>query len=115
MSKPKIDDDYYKDDINLARKLISLKDSAENRGIHFDMSFAHLKRIMRRKTCYYTGRRLMDSGQNARSVERIDSNKGYTDDNTIIIASSVNKAKDDLTLEELKMMVKKIEKHKSNN
>lgn len=107
------DPDYYEDDVNIAEKLISLKENAEDRGIEFDLSFAHLKRILRRKTCYYTGRRFSSSVQDYKTIERVDNDKGYTDDNTVCVCQEANQAKGSMTLGELEKMVKQIKKHKN--
>ena len=100
-------------DYQLAKKLVGLHDSADSRGIHFDMSFAHLKRIMRRKTCYYTGTKLQKSGENKRSIERVNNDEGYTDSNTVVVTKRINTIKNDLSLGELQSMVKAIEKHQN--
>lgn len=102
---------YYDDDINVANKLLQIKENADRRNIEFDLSFAHLKQILRRKTCYYTGRKFQDDPQHAMSVERIHNDRGYTDDNTVVVCTLINTLRNDLTLKELDRMVKQIKKH----
>ena len=107
------DPDYYENDVHIAEKLISIKENAEDRGIHFDLSFAHLKRIIRRKTCYYTGRRFSKNVQDWKTIERVDNDKGYTDENTVCVCQEANQLKGSMSLDELKHMVKQIEKHQN--
>lgn len=110
-------ENYYDDDVNVAKKLLQIEENAERRGLEFSLSFSHLKQILRRKTCFYTGRKFGNSPQHAQSVERIRNNEGYTDDNTVVVCSIVNRLRADLTLKELDSMVKQIKKHekKRNN
>ena len=101
-------------DIKLCRKYQQLHDSAKSRGIHFNLTLSHLRKLMNRKTCYYTGIRLTKSGEHFRSIERIDSNKGYTNENTVAVSHRINVAKDNLTEKELKLILKAIQKHKQS-
>lgn len=105
------DPNYYDDDANICTKLLQLKENAESRNIEFTLSFAHLKRLLQRKTCYYTGRRFKNHPQHFRSIERIRNDEGYTDENTVAVCTVVNKLRGDLTLKELDNMVKQIKKH----
>lgn len=87
-------------DITIAKKLLSKQANAKQRGIPFSLSFADTKRLMTRKTCYYTGVKLTQEGENQRTFDRIDSTKGYTKENTIVCTYKVNCLKNRL-LEEL--------------
>ena len=98
-------------DITLSKKHQQLYDSAKSRDIYFDLSLRHLRKMMSRKTCFYTGVRF-DDVQHKPSIERVDSTKGYTDDNTVIVSESINKAKSNLTENQLKLILKAIQKHK---
>ena len=98
------DSDYYDDDLNIAQKLIHLSENAENRNIEFNLSFTHFKKELARKFCPYTGRQLTATGQDKKTVERIDSSLGYTDDNVIVISHQANMAKGNLSYKEVKKM-----------
>ncbi len=103
----------YGSDLNIARKLIQIKDNADKRNIKFNLSFSKLKREMQRKRCYFTGRtfeNIREGGkpQNILTIDRIDNDKGYVDSNIVACTSSVNSLKGDLTIEELKMLTSKI-------
>lgn len=45
------------------------------------------------------------------SIDRVDSSKGYTKDNIVIISWRANRLKNDATIEELKQIVKYMEEH----
>lgn len=101
-------------DVNIARKLLSIYDNADRRGIDCTLSFAHLKRLSQRKTCYYTGRKF-DDQHNKRSLERVDNNDGYHDYNTVYVCKQANRLKDNMSLKELDNMVKAIKKFRRKN
>lgn len=42
-------------DLYVCRKLIQLHDSAESRGLEFDMSIRKVRALLKTKTCYFTG------------------------------------------------------------
>jgi hypothetical protein len=96
----------------LVRKWLSLKDGAKDRKLPFGLSLAKLKRLMTVKTCYYTGLPFDDkSNVNCRSIDRVDSEQGYVDDNTVACLAWVNSLKGRLNYPELKLLVKGIERH----
>ena len=68
-------------DLDIAKKLIGTANSAENRNIEFNLSFKRMKQLMERKTCYYTGVTFVDqhNHKHQRSIDRVDSCKGYVD------------------------------------
>ena len=103
----------YHSDENVARKLLTIKENAEHRGIVFNLSFAKLKREMHRKKCYFTGRKFsyIERGGNTQdvlSIDRLDNDKGYTDSNIVACTSTVNAFKANLTIDEIKLMAKKL-------
>ena len=97
-------------DIKIAQKLISLRDRANYLGKDFDITFSFLKRLKSRKTCQYTGMRF-DDGENSLSIERVDSDKGYTQNNVVAVSERINKAKNNFTYDDLKLILKAIEEH----
>ena len=97
------------DDLYVARKLISLESGAVRRKLRFSVSFAKLKRELTRKRCYYTGVEINhDLPPNHISIDRIDNDKGYTDENIVGCANSVNLLKANLTVEEIGKLYNKI-------
>ncbi len=90
-------------DLQVAKKLCSIYNSAESRGIEFNMSFKRMKILMNQKKCCYTGVVFTEEeGPNHRSIDRIDNSKGYTDENTVACTVAINLKKRDLTIAEIK-------------
>lgn len=90
----------YKDKI-IESMLIRARYRAKKRGLEFSLkeSDIHLP-----KYCPIFGIELSvgkDNIETSPSLERIDSTKGYTPDNVIIVSYRANRAKGDATLEEL--------------
>ena len=82
-----------------------LKSSAKKRGIEFDIDMVDLNNISWPLTCpvlniplAFNNGRVRD---NSYSFDRINSSKGYTIDNIVIISMRANKLKSDATLDEL--------------
>ena len=96
------------EDITVAKKLVMLNQSANKRGIEFGLSFATVKRLLSRKTCYYTGVPFTEA--NPRSIDRVDNDKGYVDGNVVACTVAVNQLKSNLTVKQLDMLYKKVHK-----
>jgi hypothetical protein len=99
-------------DLDVAKKMINLKQSADARNIKFDLSFTTLKRLMEQKKCFYTGRTLDPRGDYALSIDRIDNKLGYIDGNVVACTVEINRKKTDITLDEIEMIYKAIKKAK---
>lgn len=92
------------------KQIISgLKSSAKRRGIPFDLSTNDLDEIGIPITCpvlgipiYYHRGKVKDDSI---SIDRIDSSKGYTVDNIVIVSNRVNKLKSNATLDEMYKIV----------
>lgn len=86
-----------------------LKAGALKRGIAFDLTLTDLNNLSFPITCPIIGIPLkFNRGKaldNSYSIDRIDSNLGYTIDNIVVISNRVNKLKSDATLEELNAIV----------
>lgn len=99
-------------DLDIARKMVSKADNAEQRNIEFDLTFQDVKRLMTRKTCYYSGEVLRDGGErggNRRTLDRINSKLGYTRENTVACTSAINRLKNRI-FEELNVDIKVVKK-----
>lgn len=92
-----------------------LETRAEQKGLDFDLTVSDVRTLLKTKRCYYTGAELMKEHgvdrQNKPTFERIDSSKGYTRGNVKVVSEKANHAKSDLTLRQLKTMVRRIEQH----
>lgn len=85
-----------------------LKGSAKKRGINFELTKVDLWDLDIPITCPVLGIPLkFERGKatdNSVSIDRIDSTKGYTADNIIIISNRANTLKRDATLKELQQL-----------
>lgn len=95
-------------DLEIAKKMLKIYQSAQDRKIEFDMSFEAVKKLMSYTHCYYTNRRFEEDGQFARSFDRIDSAKGYIDGNVVACTVDINGKKSNLSLEELELLYHKL-------
>jgi hypothetical protein len=99
-------------DLDVAKKLLAIKNSADSRGIHFDMSLRRVRQLLNTKKCYITGIQLSidHKDPNQLTFDRLDNNKGYTDDNVVACSLRMNKLKDSLSIEEITMLYMAIQK-----
>ena len=93
--------DYF-----IAKKYISMKESAEKRGITFDLPLQSLINIMKANKCFYTGVLLNDieNDPNKRTIDRIDNSKGYIKGNVAACSLSFNQRKGCITKEDVKIL-----------
>lgn len=87
----------------------NLKASAQKRNIPFNLSLSDMDNIGIPLLCpilgillYFNRNKVED---NSISFDRIDSTKGYTLDNVIVISYRANKLKSDATLDEMRKIV----------
>lgn len=102
-------------DLEVAQKLIKLSQSAKDRGIDFNLSIKKLKQLLTVKSCYYTGTRFTQEGVNARSIDRVDSDKGYADNNVVACTVDINGKKANLTRKQIEMLYFKLRNWDSLN
>lgn len=102
-------------DIEVAKKMINLQQSSTSRQIEFDLTFETVKHLMTRTNCYYTGVPFEDDGKFAFSVDRVDSKKGYIEGNVVACTVDINSKKSNLSYEELKQLISKIEEFLNKN
>lgn len=83
-----------------------LKSSAKRRGIVFDLTLTDLNNLTFPITCPVLGIPLTfnrsSASDNSYSIDRIDSSKGYTIDNIVVISLRANKLKNNASKDELK-------------
>lgn len=99
-------------DLDVAKKMLNLKQSADSRNIKFDLSFITLKKMMEQKKCFYTGRQFDAKGDFSLSIDRIDNKLGYIEGNVVACTVEINRKKTDITLEEIEMIYVAIKKSK---
>ena len=95
-------------------KWISIKDRCLKKGLDFDLTVADVRKLITRKYCYYTGIDMQDAydtgkTHHCRSIDRVDSSKGYVKGNCVACSMAVNKLKSDLTLQEIKQIARRWE------
>jgi hypothetical protein len=95
-------------DLDVANKLIKLSQSAKDRGIEFDLSFKKVRQLITVDKCYYTGKVFEESGTYSRSVDRVDSAKGYIDSNVVSCTIDINSKKSNLTNLEIESLYLKL-------
>ena len=91
-------------DEDISRKFLNILESAKRRGKEFNLSLSEVKKLLNRKTCFYTGVKLVkalhDQVENpvegARTFDRIDSELGYVIGNVVACSHFANQLKNDL-------------------
>lgn len=99
-------------DVEVAKKLINIYQSAQDRKLQFNLSFEYVRRMLEYKTCYYTNKTFTEDGPNARSFDRIDSDKGYIEGNVVACTIDINGKKSNLSFEEISDIYLKLVKKK---
>lgn len=99
-------------DLEVAKKLVAIKTSADSRGIDFDLSFRKVRQLLTTKRCYISGVKLnrIQNDPNQLTFDRLDNTKGYTDDNVVACSLRMNRLKDSLTIEDITMLYMTIQK-----
>jgi hypothetical protein len=99
-------------DVEVAKKLLNIYQSAMDRKLEFNLSFESVKTLLKFQTCYYTGRKFDNEGPYARSIDRIDSGKGYIEGNVVSCTVDINGKKSNLSDDEIELLYNKIVLHK---
>ena len=95
-------------DLEVARKMIKIHQSAQDRNLEFDLSFLTVKSLLLEEKCYYTEKEFEDSGNFARSFDRIDSDKGYVEGNVVACTVDINAKKSNLSFQEIEILYNKL-------
>ncbi len=95
-------------DLEVARKMLKIHQSAQDRKLEFDLSFESVKKLLQYQTCYYTGKKFEDEGLMSRSFDRIDSARGYVEGNVVACTVDINGKKSNLSLEEIECLYVKL-------
>lgn len=84
----------------VCRKFLRLEERSAEKGLEFDLTISDIKRMMKRKTCEYTGEPITCfaavGSLNGLTFDRKDPNKGYTKENVKVVSYWANKVKNDL-------------------
>jgi len=93
-------------DLEVAKKMIKIFQSAVDRKLEFDLSFITVKKLLLEPSCYYTGKKFEETGVFARSFDRVDSDLGYVEGNVVACTVDINSKKSNLTFEEIENLYK---------
>jgi len=96
-------------DIEIARKMINLHQSASSRNLEFDLSFETVKNLISNTHCFYTNQEFEENGKFAMSVDRLDSSKGYIEGNVVACTVDINAKKANLSVLEIKQLWDKLQ------
>ena len=103
-----------KPDAPLRYVLSQYKSSAKKKRREFSLSFEAFKQVIQCR-CFWCGcspdkTRTSDGGHTLRynGIDRMDSSKGYTDDNCVPCCTRCNVAKNDMTKQEFEAWVEKV-------
>ena len=97
-------------DLEVAKKMLKIYQSAQDRKLEFDLSFESVKKLLSYQTCYYTNRKFEEDGQFSRSFDRVDSAKGYIEGNVVACTVDINGKKSNLSMEEIECIYNKLAK-----
>jgi hypothetical protein len=97
-------------DIEVAKKMLKIFQSAVDRRLDFDLTFPTVKKLLTYKNCYYTNKEFVDDPGHlyARSFDRVDSSKGYVEGNVVACTVDINQKKSNLTNEEITLLYNKL-------
>ena len=97
------------EDIDVARKMINLQQSATSRNLEYNLTFETTKRLMSYTRCYYTNVEFNDT-TNIFSIDRVDPKKGYVEGNVVACTVEINSKKSNLTIDEIHNLSNQLKK-----
>ena len=100
----------------VAQRYLNKARNAQNRGLEFTLTLEDFSALMRNHICYYTHQKLVTQfteadmtlrriPDNYMSIDRVNSDLGYTRDNVVVCAHSINLAKSRATAAEFKHLL----------
>jgi hypothetical protein len=95
-------------DVEVAKKLVNIHSSAQSRNLEFNLTFEYVKKLLEYTTCFYTNVQFTEEGPHARSFDRVDNDKGYVVGNVVACTVDINGKKNNLTIEEIICLHKKL-------
>ena len=101
-------------DIEAAKKLVKIQQSASSRGIDFAMTFSEVKRLLAVEKCFFSGVKLnnIDDSAKQRTFDRVENDKGYVNGNVVACSKEFNQIKGNLTIDQVKILVRGFKKKK---
>jgi hypothetical protein len=95
-------------DLTVAKKMLQIKKSADDRNLPFDLSFSETKKLLTAKRCFFTKIELneIDQHPDKRSFDRIDNSKGYINGNVVACTTAFNQRKGNITIGDIELLYK---------
>ena len=100
-------------DLEVAKKMLKIYQSAIDRKLDFDLSFETVRNLLLEPTCYYTQKVFEETGNFARSFDRINSDLGYVEGNVVACTVDINSKKSNLSYEEIEILYLVLSKTKT--
>jgi hypothetical protein len=95
-------------DLDVAKKMLKIFQSAVDRNLEFDLGFETVKSLLLYPSCFYTGKKFEEEGIYGRSFDRIDSNLGYVEGNVVACTVDINQKKANLSFDEIEVLYNKL-------
>lgn len=99
----------------LRQRYNAARNRSTRKGMDFDITTDYLLELWERQngTCFYTGvpMTIDRNDNNALSIDRIDSSKGYTRDNVVLVCSSINVMKNSHSIDEFINLCRSVVEH----
>ena len=101
------------DDI-ISRRIITSLSRSEQSGIEHNIDTQYIKELFRQQggLCFYSGVEMITSGSSSVSIDRIDSEGGYTKGNVVLCTAAINKMKNAYSMETFIDVCGKVWKHR---
>ena len=93
-------------DLEVAKKMLKIYQSAVDRKLDLDLSFETVRSLLIEPTCYYTNKPFEETGNFARSFDRVNSDLGYIEGNVVACTVDINSKKSNLSFEEIEILYK---------
>ena len=93
-----IEEKITDEQVLIVKKYLATLESAKKRGLAFNLTLSDMKRLMSRKTCFYTKRKFNNTLDHPDypTLDRIDCNKGYVKGNVVVCTKFSNELKANL-------------------
>ena len=109
LEQSKINNQKLVEEYPLKALLSSIKSGAKNRNLDFEIDYSFIQKLWdKQKTlCYYTKVQMKLTARQKDpyqvSIDRINSNLGYTEENTVLCCQAINYMKNDYSLEDFNL------------
>lgn len=121
LEKGKVNIERRKEELPLNLLYGSIRGSAIRRKLSFEIDLEFILHLWDKQEgkCYYTGVDMkyvaLKKNPYQVSIDRIDSKKGYTKDNTVLCCQSINYMKNDYEVEEFQSFLNSVKKQTNLN